>query len=76
MGMIGLRVFAKKATDVVLEVTAMALTALFQAYDILIFLSPLYTSIQALYLHASIKTKMLSAAIPRTMNITTLCKVE
>jgi len=76
MGIIGLSVFDKNATAVVLEVTAIALTALFQAYDILIFLSPLKISMQALCLHASMNTKMSSAAIPRTMKIIMLCKLE
>jgi len=75
MGIIGLSVFDKNATAVVLEVTAIALTALFQAYDIRFFLSPLKISMHALYLHASMNTKISSAAIPSTMKMMRLCKL-
>lgn len=60
---------AKKATDVVLEVTAIALTPLLKAYAILFFLSlaKISGATFKLYLQASTKTKMSSAAIPRTI---------
>jgi hypothetical protein len=67
---------ARNATAVVPEVIAMARTARRQAYDILFFKSPLYKVMRALYRHASMNTKISSAAIPRTMKITRLCKVD
>ena len=74
IGMIGLKALAKKATEVVLEVTAIALTALFHAYDILCFVSN--SLINLLCLHASMNTKISSAAIPSTIKITRECKLE
>ena len=78
MGIIGLKTLAMNATEVVLDVTAIALTDLLQAYAILSFLSSLKNlgATFSLCLHASMNTKMSSAAIPRTMNIAKLCSYE
>ena len=78
IGIIGLKALAKKATDVVLEVTAIALTDLLQAYAILSFLSSLKNlgATFSLYLHASINTNISSAAMPRTIKIAKLCRLE
>lgn len=77
IGIRGLKALAKKATDVVLEVTAIALEALLKVYAILFFLSSPKTlgAIILLYLQASMKTNMSSAAMPRTMKTTKLCKL-
>lgn len=60
---------ARKATAVVLDVTAMALKDLLKAYAILLFSSATKDGICPDYRHASQKTKMSSAAMPSTMNI-------
>ena len=72
----GLKAFAKKATEVVLEVVAVALAALLKEYASLILMSPLINLMFSLCLQASTKTKMSSAAIPNTMKITSECKLE
>jgi hypothetical protein len=74
IGINGLKAFARNATDVVLEVNAIVLTALLQAYDILILVSNYL--MYPLYRQASIKTKMSSAAIPKTINIARECRFE
>ena len=73
IGIIGLKALTKKATADVLDVTAMALTALRQLYAILFFLSPANCFIFSLCLQASMNTKISSAAIPRTMKINKVC---
>lgn len=70
IGIIGEAPLAAKATEVVLEVTAMAFAALLNAYAILRWLSPFIIGINSDYLQASQNTKILSAAIPRMMKIT------
>lgn len=66
---------AIKATEVVLDVTAIALTALLNEYAILRLTSFYRSSILALCLHPSMNTNMSSAAIPKTMKITKLCRL-
>ena len=68
-GSIGLAILAMKATEVVLDVTAIALAALLNAYAILFSKSSFNNGICALYLHPSMNTNISSAAIPSTMKI-------
>ena len=76
IGIKGLKILAIKATAVVLEVTAIALTALLQAYAILLDLVlRIAGATVSLYLHASKNTKILSAATPKTMNTVKVCKL-
>ena len=78
IGIKGLKKLAKKATAVVLEVKAMALSDLLKVYAILALLSPFFIivgSILSLYRHASMNTKMSSAEIPRTRKIMSICNV-
>ena len=69
IGLISEAAFARKATAVVLEVTAMARNERFQAYASLLFSSPAIMVINSLCLQASQKTNMSSAAIPRIMKM-------
>lgn len=66
-GSIGLAILAIKATEVVLDVTAIALAALLNEYAILLCKSSLNIGMCALYLHPSMNTNISSAAIPSTM---------
>lgn len=70
MGSMGLMTFAMKATEVVLDVTAIALAALLKEYAILFSKSSLSIGMFSLYLHPSVNTKMSSASIPSTMKMT------
>ena len=72
IGIIGLTRFAKKAAAVVAEVTVMALTPLLKEYAILCFLSLPTISLDCL--QASMKTKILSAAMPHTRKIAISCR--
>ena len=76
MGMIGLKMFAIKATALVLEVTKVALEALLKAYANLLLMSSFKSSIFLLYLQASTNTKISSAAIPNTIKMQSMCKLE
>lgn len=69
IGSKGLKMLAKNATEVVLEVIAIALAEDLKAYAILLVFFPSNTSSLrlALLFHASMNTKMSSAAIPRTI---------
>lgn len=85
IGMIGLNTFARKATQVVLDVTNMALAALRTVYAILFYFvfnalfsvpSGARSSMKvSLWRQASIKTKKSSAAIPSTMKMTRLFRL-
>ena len=75
IGIIGLKTLAKKATDVVLDVTAVALAALLNEYASLLYLSSAISLKQILCLQASTNTKISSAAIPSTMKMTRVCNV-
>jgi len=76
IGINGLKKLAKKATLVVEDVTAIALTALLKEYASLFFLSDkIFGSILSLCLQASINTKMSSAPIPSTMKMTRVCRL-
>jgi hypothetical protein len=66
----GLTAFATKAIDVVLDVIRVALAALLQAKASLFSLSSLIYLMAFDCFHPSTSTKMSSAAIPRTMKIT------
>jgi len=68
--MIGENTLAKKATDVVLDVIKVALPALLNEYASLLFSSPFSIGMCALCLQASMNTKISSAAIPKTIKIT------
>lgn len=70
IGIIGEAPFAAKATEVVLEVTAIAYAALLKAYAILLCTSSFTIGINSDCRQASQNTKMLSAAIPRMMKMT------
>ena len=69
IGMIGDKALAAIATEVVLDVTAMAFAARFQAYASLLYMSPFITGMFSDCRHASQNTKMLSAAMPRMMKM-------
>ena len=69
IGLISDEALAKKATAVVLDVTAIALKDLLNAYAILRFSSLASIGMQPPWRHASQKTKMSSAAMPSTMKI-------
>lgn len=71
-----LKALAKKETAVVLEVAAVALAALLKENAILLLMSFLIYGISPLNRYPSTKTKISSAAIPRTMKIAKVCKVE
>jgi len=64
------------AAAVVEEVVAVALAALLNENASLLFLSEPIVLLYLVYSYPSTSTKMSSAAIPRTMNIAILCKVE
>jgi hypothetical protein len=66
MDIMGLKIFAKNATALVLDVTVIVLTPHLNAYAILRFLSD---PGRRLCFQASTKTKMSSAAIPITKKI-------
>jgi hypothetical protein len=70
IGIKGLKAFARNPTEVVLDVTNVALKALLQVYAILLFFDDRITVFSFwLYRQASNKTKTSSAAIPRTIKI-------
>ena len=69
IGLISDEALARKATAVVLEVTAIARNDLLKAYAILRLSSAAIAGINPAWRQASQKTKMSSAAIPRTIKI-------
>ena len=69
IGLISDKEFARKATAVVLEVTAMARKERLKAYASLLFSSLAIMGINSLCLQASQKTNMSSAAMPRIMKM-------
>ena len=75
MGISGLKKLAKKATEVVLDVKAIALNDRRNVYAILFLRSSfviIVVSIVALYLQASMKTNISSAAMPSTTKMTNI----
>ena len=75
IGIIGFIAFAKNAAEVVLEVVAVAREALRKEQASLLLISlPIYLLL-ALWRQPSMKTKMSSAAMPKTMKMVNECKV-
>ena len=70
IGLMSEPALARKAMEVVLEVTKMALNDLFQLYAMRLWKSSAMNEMFSDYLHASQNTKMSSAAIPNTMKMT------
>ena len=76
IGIIGLKVHAKKAAEDVKEVTNICIEAFLQVYESLSIGLSLKALIQSEFSHWSWKTKISSDPIPMIISKTETCKLE